>query len=149
MGNEPNETKVVIRQLNQDAKEKMPFEHVVTLEYYSEMDGKDYTGKFIFKKFRLGDYGRIAALRIRLNGGQPDEMIDPDTFALNNAIAHCHIWFAEQEDKPSWAKDLSQLYDPAMVYALHKEGIAFENSFRKPVAERSRAPESARVSAVK
>lgn len=125
--------KTVIRVLNQDAKEKKPFEHTIAFDFKSEIDGKDYTGTFTYRKMRLADYAKVASVRARLNGGLPEEVIDPPTANINNQIAHCAVWFSGNDTLPEWAKDLSQLYDSEIVAALFKEGISFEGSFRKSV----------------
>lgn len=131
---EKKEDAFTIKEIAPDDGKQRRFEKTIFFEYRSPIDDKLYTGNFTFKKLNIGGLSKVGVRHATLNGGfQPGE-IDEATNDLNLKVATLMGWF-EGTDLPSWAKDWSTLYDPAIIYRLYKEGNSFEATFRRAVGE--------------
>ena len=102
-------------------KERYPFSFS-----YRDDRGNEWKGSFVSQILSIQDRGRVGVLESTFNAGQPYESSPPLMRDIHAAIAHMTFSLAE---RPSWAKNLRNLKDPAVVFALFQEVAAHEMKF--------------------
>ena len=93
---------------------------------HTDVRGKKWSGHFSNKILTLGEQQLVTNTKARFCGGMPLESIDNGMLALNEAIAH--MTFSLQE-LPSWAEDLRQLHDAAIIFALWEKVRSHETRY--------------------
>ncbi|MBO75973.1 MAG: hypothetical protein CME17_00960 [Gemmatimonadetes bacterium] len=93
---------------------------------HKDVRGKVWSGHFTNKILTLGEQQLVTNTKSRFCGGMPLESIDGGMLALNEAIAH--MTFSLQE-LPSWAEDLRQLRDAAIIFALWEKVRSHETRY--------------------
>jgi hypothetical protein len=100
-------------------------------EYPFDLDwidgrGKHWTGKFVNRILSIGDRQKVGMMRAHMAGNVPYEALDPETAEINLIVAHVTFSLTE---KPSWARDLLAVEDPALLRAIYAEVVAHEATF--------------------
>jgi hypothetical protein len=107
---------------------------------YTDARGQVWAGTFTNEILDLEKQGYVANLRSRLQGGQPQDSIDPSIIELNLAIA----WLAYSlvGKKPDWAKNLRKIKDPEVVMSLYVKARAHEDRYFRRTANPSASESS-------
>lgn len=93
---------------------------------FTDRRGKKWQGYFTNKILNLGEQQLVTNTKARFCGGMPLESIDSGMLALNEAIAHMTFSLI---DTPTWAEDLRQLTDAAVVLALWEKVRSHETRY--------------------
>lgn len=103
----------------------------VHIKHESEVDNVLYEGEFTIKRLSISDFNKQQIRKLQLNGGyhydssNPGVGVSRDVDFFNDVISHLEIAIIKA---PKWW-DLDEMTDVGVVYAVHEEVIAFENSF--------------------
>ena len=93
---------------------------------FTDRRGKKWQGYFSNKILSLGEQQLVTNTKARFCGGMPLESIDGGMLALNEAMAHMTFSLI---DTPTWAEDLRQLNDAAIVFALWEKVRSHETRY--------------------
>ena len=110
-----------------------------SVDFYSEIDNKRYTGEFTIKKMSIRDLAALGVRKSQLNGGMyfdsnnPGRGVDEGTDDLNAMIAQLEI---SVKKAPAWW-DLDNLADNMLIGQVYKEVLTFESSFLNRNATRA------------
>lgn len=94
---------------------------------YAAKSGKRYAGTFTNRVPDIRTKMMIGTLRAQMTGGQPTNSLDTETFNVSLMVAH--MTYSLDENRPDWAKDLRNLDDVDVVYALFEEVSSHESTF--------------------
>ncbi len=103
----------------------------IHIKHESEVDDVLYEGEFTIKRLSISDFNKQQIRKLQLNGGyhydssKPGVGISRDVDFFNDVVSHLEIALIKA---PKWW-DLDEITDVGVVYAVHEEVIAFENSF--------------------
>ena len=116
---------------NEAARPALPkSQAVLHVEWIDPDTKRTQAGEFTIKRLTLGDYSQVAIKRAQLSGGMPEASLDEGTRLLNGVLAHLSVAIT---NAPAWWIP-ENFYDPTILYAIHKEVMAFEKTFRDAVA---------------
>lgn len=113
--------------------------HTFSIDIYSEVDEKRYTGSFTIKKMGIRDLAAMGVRKAQLNGGMhydaenPGRGVDESTDNMNNMIATLEVTVKKA---PEWW-DLDNITDWDVVGKVFQEVVSFENSFLSRKADRA------------
>ena len=101
------------------------------VDYYSELEDKNYEGTFTVKKLTIGDISRMGVLKAKLAGGfsydaESGRGVDPTTDAINEMLCHCELALLK---KPDWFVP-EDFVDAGLLRAVYQEVVSFETNFR-------------------
>ena len=105
--------------------------HIFDLDF-TDARGRRWTGRFKCHVLTYREKVAVGLTRARLAANAPPFTLDIVTGNLLEMQAHLAIAL---DAGPSWAKDLGELYDPAVVTALYEEVANHEARFHRPRAE--------------
>jgi hypothetical protein len=111
----------------------------IRIDYESETDDCRYEGPFTIKRMAIMDFNKQQIRKLQLNGGYhyvdgaPGAGISYELDLFNDMLAHLEVAVVKA---PEWW-DLNKITDVGLLNAVHKEVIAFENSFlnRRPSSD--------------
>ena len=100
------------------------------IDYYSEMEEKNYIGTFTVRKLTIGDLSQLGLLKAKMADGfsyneNSGRGIDDTTNAINEMIAHFEIALIQ---KPDWF-DPQDLIDIGLLREVYTEVASFEADF--------------------
>ncbi len=111
--------------------------HTFSINYTSEIDGKDYIGQFTCRKQSILDQTRITKKKSDLCGGMycvrdlegnpTGQGIDEYSESFGFALATLQTVLVS---KPEWW-DLDSISDQELIFKVFSEVSDFENSFRR------------------
>lgn len=88
---------------------------IFQFEYEDQKKAKK-TGTFTNKILNLADRTKVDVFAAQLGGGLPFNSLDPISAERNRALAWLSLSLAE--DRPSWAKNLFEIEDEALLFSL-------------------------------
>lgn len=94
-------------------------------------NGRRYSGSLAHKIPDLGQRQAIGALRGKLGGGIPYEVLDPFTRELNMIVADL-TFTLDDKDRPEWAQNLRSLKDASVIYRVWEVAAEHEATFLGP-----------------
>jgi hypothetical protein len=97
------------------------------VNYYSEVEEKEFEGVFVVRKLTIGDRIQMGAMSAEMLGGQT-VATNTDAFAYAHAVSHCRVALIT---KPGWFEDPTKLNDEQLFTQVYKEMQQFEASFRR------------------
>jgi hypothetical protein len=95
-----------------------------------EFHGEKLEGTFTNKILTQGDRADMDLVAARMRAGQPFESFSPDARLRQQMISHLVI--SLEEDRPDWAKEISDIVDLNVIGAIYEEVGKHEENFRKP-----------------
>lgn len=105
------------KQLRQEARYTFRFA-------YTGKNGRFWEGQFTSVIPTIKTRQMIGVLRAQMGGGVPYSALDPYIDNLNYVIAHLTFMLdTNAPDFPEWAKDLRNVDDPEVVFALWNEEV--------------------------
>ncbi len=118
-----------IDQASAESPDGPPDEEIWSFPFtYKDARGKLWTGNFVNEILDVGTQAKVAVMRSRLQGGQPEASIDSSIVSLNFMVA----WLSfslRSEGRPEWAKDLSRIKDVDLIGALYEKARAHEDRY--------------------
>ncbi len=103
----------------------------VHIKYESEEDDTLYEGDFTIQRLSISGFHKQQVRKLQLNGGyhydgsKPGVGISRELEVFNDTLSHLEVAIIKA---PEWW-NLDEITDLGALYAVHKEVIAFENSF--------------------
>jgi len=98
---------------------------------YEGGEGK-LVGTFTNQILTFNDRLQVGNLAARLRGGVSVASLDPDTLEISQMMAWLMVSIRKKDDRPDWAEDFGELYDPALLRAIYQEVQEHEAIFRRP-----------------
>lgn len=93
---------------------------------WKDGNGKVWRGKFLNRVPDIRTRQLIGALRSQLGNNIPFDSLDPTTREMNMVIAHLSFSLIK---RPTWADDLSELFNFELVQMIYQEVAAHEATF--------------------
>ena len=93
---------------------------------YTDARGKKWVGQFVHKILSIKERISVGHFRSRMVGGTSIDALDPVSAELSFIVADMMYSLIT---RPDWAKDLGELHDPDILYALYKEVALHDEIF--------------------
>jgi hypothetical protein len=105
-----------------DGGSKLVTTKVFELKFKS-LDGTSYAGRFVVKRLTLGQLGRMAVIKAKLNGG---EALTANMDYLHEMMAYCLATIIEAPDW--WTPE--EFYDVDLLRVVYEHVRSWEETFR-------------------
>lgn len=94
---------------------------------YTDQRNRVIVGTFTNKILSMYERSRVAVMSAQLGGGLPASALEPVAAERNYVLAF--MTFSLDPKRPDWAKDLLQIDDENLLYALWKEVCSHEQFY--------------------
>lgn len=122
-------TKIVdARKPDETAGNLPPSQKAIHVTYTDDESGNTFGGAFVIRRMNIGQMSQMAVTKAEMNGGMPDDSIEPAMRHLNTIRAHLRHAIVKA---PEWWKP-DEFYSGDILMEVYEEVMNFEESFRKP-----------------
>lgn len=97
-----------------------------------------YEGTFTNRVLTVGERMKVGALFARITGGVAIESLPTDVTSLARAIAW--MTYSLEGERPTWARNLAELADDGVIYALFAEVWSHQATFLGRANNAEQAP---------